>query len=142
MVPMPEMATVWCVHLETGNPLDTKGTLVLDEGAVAFSGQDGRETRIHFTKVRQVKRVLGSPILVVSHDGEGGLRRTAFYFAQPPPLHAPDDVSRMKKKRQKKASVGYLGQQNVHHKPVIKEWVEQIREGVRRSNDSGHPDPA
>ena len=71
MVPMPEMATVWCVHLETGNPLDTKGTLVLDEGAVAFSGQDGRETRIHFTKVRQVKRVLGSPILVVSHDPDG-----------------------------------------------------------------------
>ena len=139
---MPKAITVWCVHLETGNPLDTKGRLVLGEGEVAFSGQDGRETHIRFHDVRAVRRVLGSPILMVTHDGETGSRKTAFYFVQPPPLHTPEDASRLKKRRQKKASVGYLGRQNVNHKLVIREWVEEIREGVRRASDPGRPDAA
>ena len=83
---MPDITTVWVVHLEQGNPLDTKGTLALHEAEVSFSGEDGREMRIPLRRVRQIKRVLGSPIMIIAHDGDEGRRRTAFYFTQPPPL--------------------------------------------------------
>jgi hypothetical protein len=129
---VPEITTVWAVHLEQGNPRDTKGTLVLTETEVAFSGEDGRQTRIPLERIRRVKRVLGSPVMIVAHDGDAGRRRTAFYFSQPPPLHPPEDLSRMKRKRAKKASVGYLGQQNISRKPVIKSWVEEIEEAIGR----------
>ncbi len=69
---MPDITTVWVVHLEQGNPLDTKGTLALHEAEVAFSGEDGREMRIPLRRVRQIKRVLGSPIMIIAHDGDDG----------------------------------------------------------------------
>jgi hypothetical protein len=141
-VPVPDITTVWVVHLEQGNPLDTKGTLVLTESEVAFSGEDGRQTRIPLDRIRRVKRVLGSPIMIVAHDGEDGRRRTAFYFSQPPPLHPPEELSRMKRKRAKKASVGYLGQQNINRKPLIKSWVDEIEEAISRLHGSGRSDPS
>ena len=145
MAAMPDVTTVWVVHLETGNPLDTRGTLAMTEAEIAFSGDDGRQTRIPLSRVRQVKRTLGSPIMIVTHDADEGRRRTAFYFSQPPPLHPPEDASRMRRRRAKKATVGYLGQQNINRKPVIKAWVQEIRDAVRRLEGDGgraRPDPA
>jgi hypothetical protein len=133
---MPDITTVWVVHLEQGNPLDTKGTLALHETEVAFSGEDGREMRIPLGRVRQIKRVLGSPIMIIAHDGDEGRRRTAFYFTQPPPLHTAEEENRIRRKRAKKASVGYLGRQNVDRKPLIKGWVEEIREAIGRLEGS------
>jgi hypothetical protein len=133
---MPDITTVWVVHLEQGNPLDTKGTLALHETEVAFSGEDGREMRIPLRGVRHIKRVLGSPIMIIAHDGDEGRRRTAFYFTQPPPLHTAEEESRIQRKRAKKASVGYLGRQNVDRKPLIKAWVEEIREAIGRLDAS------
>jgi hypothetical protein len=141
MVAMPNITTVWVVHLEQGNPLDTKGTLVLTDSQVAFSGEDGRETRISLERIRRVKRVLGSPIMIVDHDGDDGRRRTAFYFSQPPPLHPREDLTRMKRKRAKKASVGYLGQQNITRKPLIKSWVGEIEEAIGRLHGSAEAGP-
>ena len=133
---MPDITTVWVVHLEQGNPLDTKGTLALHEAEVAFSGEDGREMRIPLRRVRQIKRVLGSPIMIIAHDGDEGRRRTAFYFTQPPPLHTAEEENRIRRKRAKKAGVGYLGRQNVDRKPLIKAWVEEIREAIGRLDGS------
>jgi hypothetical protein len=133
---MPEITTVWAVYLDQGSPLDTRGTLVLTDTEVAFSGDDGRRTRIPLTRIRRVKRVLGSPIMIVAHDDERGRHRTAFYFSEPPPLHPPEEVSRMRRKRAKKASVGYLGQQNINRKPVIKRWVEEIEDAIGRLRGS------
>jgi hypothetical protein len=127
---MPEVTTVWAVHLEQGDPLETKGTLVLGESEVAFSGEDGRLTTIPLQRIRRVKRVLGSPIMIVEHDVEGSRRRTAFYFAKPPPLHLPDTETRMRRRRARKASVNYLGRENIDHKPVIKGWVDDIRHAM------------
>lgn len=133
---MPDITTVWVVHLEQGNPLDTKGTLALHEAEVAFTGVDGREVRIPLHRIRQIKRVLGSPIMIIAHDGDDGRRRTAFYFTQPPPLFADEEENRIRRKRAKRASVGYLGRQNVDQKPLIKAWVEEIREAIGRLDGS------
>jgi hypothetical protein len=129
---MPDITTVWAVHLEQGNPLDTKGMLALHEAEVSFSGEDGRTLRIPLHRVRQIKRVLGSPIMIIAHDADDGRRRTAFYFTQPPPLHTAESESRIQRKRAKKASVGYLGRENVDRKPLIKAWVEEIRAAIGR----------
>jgi hypothetical protein len=131
MTAMPDITTVWVVHLETGNPLDTKGTLAMTDAEIAFSGDDGRQTRIPLSRIRHVKRTLGSPVMIVTHEGDEGRRRTAFYFSQPPPLHPPEDASRMRRRRTKKASVGYLGRQNINRKPLIRAWVQEIRDAMR-----------
>ncbi len=136
---VPDITTVWVVHLEQGNPLDTKGTLALHESEVAFSGEDGRELRIPLRRVRHIKRVLGSPIMIIAHDGEDGRRRTAFYFTRPPPLHTTEAENRIQRKRAKKASVGYLGRQNVDRKPLIRAWVEEIRDAIGRLEGSSEP---
>jgi hypothetical protein len=137
---VPDITTVWVVHLEQGNPLDTKGTLALRESEVAFSGEDGRELRIPLRRVRQIKRVFGSPIMIIAHDGEDGRRRTAFYFTPPPPLLTTEAENRIQRRRAKKASVSYLGRQNVDRKPLIKAWVQEIREAIGRLEGSSEPD--
>ena len=133
---VPDITTVWAVHLDQGSPLDTRGLLALNEAEVTFSADDGRRTIIPLGRIRRVKRVLGSPIMIVTHDADEGLRRTAFYFAQPPPLQPPEDAGRMRRKRAKKASVGYLGQQNINRKPLIQAWVGEIEDAIGRLHGS------
>jgi hypothetical protein len=139
MTAMPDITTVWVVHLDSGSPLDTKGTLAMSDAEIAFSGDDGRQTRIPLLRITQVKRTLGSPVMIVTHVGDEGRRRTAFYFSQPPPLHAPDDASRMRRRRTKKASVGYLGQQNINRKPLIRAWVQEIKDAIRELESQRRP---
>lgn len=116
---------------------EVPGTLSLDAGFLVFTPDDGSgERRIELRRIRRVRRLLGSPVMVVRHDGEEGPERTAFYFAQPPPLRRPD-APRWEARRERRATVRYLTEANAAVKPEIREWVRTIRRLA-----AGDPGPA
>ena len=130
---------------------DVRGTLALDREAIVFTeARTGIEHRIPIRAMQQPKRVKGSPILMIAHTADGGLRRVAFYFSQPPPLRPPEPGStalpesglggrplgalgafrRTSKRRHMRTNLGYLTTANAGYKRVIQEWVVEI--GVRK----------
>lgn len=142
---MPRPATVWAVELgpET-RPEDVKGTLVLDEDHLAFSPADEAHAsfRIPLASITKVRRLRGSPVLMVVHRTEAAPRRTAFYFAQPPPLgvllgqqttERPVGLGafRNPKRRARRDNVGYLGVTNREKKALLSEWVREVRAALR-----------
>jgi hypothetical protein len=133
--------TVWAVELgpETAKD-DVKGTLVLEGDALAFAPADEAHTtvRIPLVSVSKVRRLRGSPVLMVVHGAREASRRTAFYFAQPPPLGALLGQEQMErprgleafrnpKRRARRDNVGYLGVTNREKKAVLTEWVRAVR---------------
>ena len=145
---MPEDATVWMVRLDRGQVRDDiEGTLVLGDDAVVFTdSRSSAQTRLPLAEMRRPKRVRGSPILMLVHQTETGIRRTAFYFSQPPPLSPPEPGTtslpgaglnsrpagpfgafrRTTKRRHMRTNIGYLTTMNANHKPVIDAWVAEI----------------
>ena len=145
---MPEPTTVWMVHLDRERVEDdVRGTLSLEGDAVVFTEAISTiEHRFPLEQMQRPKRVRGSPILVVLHRRDDELRRTAFYFSQPPPLHPPDPETmslpqrgvggrpagafgafrRSSKRRHMRTNLGYLTTANSSHKAAIKRWVEEI----------------
>jgi hypothetical protein len=106
---------------------EVPGTLSLEARHLVFTPDDGSgERRIELRAIRRVRRLLGSPVMVLRHEGEDGLERTAFYFAQPPPLRRPDEP-RWNARRERRATVRYLSEANAAKKPEIREWVRAIR---------------
>lgn len=138
---MPKPVTVWVVELgPTTAQDDVKGTLALEPDALAFSPAD--ETlpgmRIPLSSVKKIRRLRGSPVMMVVHGAPEAVRRTAFYFAQPPPLGAllgreplerPRGLEafRNPKRRARRDNVGYLGATNREKKAVVAEWVRTVR---------------
>ncbi len=121
--------TVWAVELGRGLMRETKGSLSLEEDALVFTAADGfSHVRIALSEVRKARRVLGSPVLVVRHVVDEGTARTAFYFAQPPPLEPTGHTSRRKFRRQ---TVQYLGLSNAERRNEIKRWEHAVREALR-----------
>jgi len=141
---MPEAVIVWAVQLRSGLTHERKGTLSLEVDALAFAADDGSgRVRIAFEAVRKARRLRGSPVLLVTHDLDGRTERTAFYFAQPPPLEAPagDRLERPSplafgrggRRKARRQNVGYLGTWNRELKAAVAEWEQAVREGVRGS---------
>jgi hypothetical protein len=85
---MPDPARVWMVQLDR-SPEDIEGTLTLEGSAVRFASTDGVTREIGLTDINRVKRIWGSPVLMVHSVEEGTKHVTAFYFSKPPPLHPP-----------------------------------------------------
>ena len=140
---MPEPTTVWMVQLEL-SPDDVEGTLVLDDDALRFTAADGGRTRtIGLVDIRKVKRIFGSPVLLV-HSQEGSAKRaTAFYFSQPPPLHpesnpvepptlmGPFNRSRAPSKRkQHRTNAGYLASASSSVGDELREWVRATKAAI------------
>ncbi len=139
---MPEPATVWAVETHLGRE-DRKGTLAIEPGCLLFlPDSGGREIRIAFTDVRKVRRLRGSPVLMIVHEAGGGQLRTAFYFVQPPPLDAmlgrgplevqarPSLFPRSVRRRARKQNLGYLGVWNRWKKQELLEWQQAVREAL------------
>ncbi len=150
---MPVPVTVWMVKLERGGDLrDVKGTLRMDEDAVVFVDRKSHgETRVPFGATRKVKRVFGSPVLILGwRDGGGARSETAFYFVQPPPIPTESGGAMPERealrqprptigtvfrppsrRRQRRESIGYLAARSREAKVTIRVWAEEIRARTR-----------
>src|SRR5437870_1207139 len=89
---MPEAVTVWMVDLGRGHPTEIKGELSMARDALVFmeTTNEVQSTHVEFRRMQSVRRVRGSPVLLITHQDETHTRHTAFYFAPPPPL-APSE---------------------------------------------------
>lgn len=139
---MPEAVTVWVVQLRRGLTRERSGRLSLEPDALAFAADDGSgHVRIALGDVRRARRLRGSPVLLVAHEVHGRTERTAFYFAQPPPLEAlvgerperpsPLPFGRGGRRKARRQNVGYLGTWNRELKADVAEWERAVREAVR-----------
>lgn len=102
--------------------------------------------RIPFGDVAKVKRLRGSPVLLLEHGHSGRPTQTAFYFVQPPPMEPPEGSATMRptplsfgrsgKRRARRQNVSYLGAWNREKKAQLREWEEEIRERVALARGS------
>lgn len=137
---MPEPVTVWMVKLRRGGDLrEVEGTLRMDHDALVFSARTNQaETRLPFAATSKVKRIVGSPVLLLTwtdQAGEGA--QTAFYFAEPPPMRSgvdrrspqppPTMLHQPSRRRQRRESIGYLTSRSRSSRPTIKAWAAEIR---------------
>jgi hypothetical protein len=152
MVPMPEPMIVWMVELER-SPDDIEGTLTLDERSLRFERTaDGGGRTIELTHVTKVRRVVGSPVLLVHSLEEGVKRATAFYLSKPPPLAPvaalPDEApptllfgnrgtKPASKRKQRRANASYLASASTELGPTAKEWMQEIRAAVAAARGAG-----
>jgi hypothetical protein len=150
--PVPRLTKVWMVPLGRGSVDDIAGDLELSHDAILFTPRhEGASVRIPLEDVAKVKRLKGSPVLMVAHL-EGAVRvETAFYFVQPPSLShivksgapsrpdpAPIAPPRLRpfgmggRKPSKRKSVRnnatYLTAQGTSRKQELQAWVDAIRE--------------
>jgi hypothetical protein len=138
---------VWAVELARGvEPDEIKGTLELSDAALLFSPLDEARPalRIPMTEILKVRRLRGSPVLMIERTTTTGSRRTAFYFAQPPPLNAllgtaperPTGLAafRSPKRKARRDNVNYLGLTNREKKETLAEWVGAVREAMAKSS--------
>jgi hypothetical protein len=128
---VPRPITVWLVPLQQGATAEIKGELSLSESTLDFLGVEGTARRIEVSSITQVKRVLGSPIVIVRHEHDGSLLRTAFYFTQPPSLEG-HTTGAMPRRRARRVAVNYLGQENRDRKADVQKWVREIRAAIER----------
>ena len=139
---MPASTTVWAVDVGPGaSPDEVKGSLSLSSDALIFTPRDESrpERRIDLVEITKIRRLRGSPVLLVMREGVGRQPvRTAFYFVQPPPLERPNDDTRMTplgigrntKRKVRRQNVSYLGLWNKEKKAVLVEWERQLRGAV------------
>src|SRR5581483_8398437 len=93
--------------------------------------------------LRKARRVLGSPVLIVTHAAGARTERVAFYFVQPPPLEpvAPEStdrrgmlsMARQTRRKTRRINAGYLGTWNQAKKRELVEWQEAIRAAIREA---------
>jgi hypothetical protein len=150
MSSMPEPTAVWMVHLARGeSPSGVRGTLTIEDGFLVFTDRDLRPVRFHRSGIRRAKRVRGSPVLQLEWIEGGTVRRTAFYFVEPPPLitdrgAAPPPLSpgsgaigglgairRSSKRRQMRTNAGYLQTSGIDKRRQIQDWADEIAELLR-----------
>jgi len=134
---------VWAVELGQGaQPTEREGRLSLEGDALRFEPtREGQATlALRFADVTKVRRLRGSPVLmVVCRRGEREVR-TAFYFVQPPPLtaftedrtdtHMSLPTLRNPKRKARRDNVGYLGLMNREKKDALKAWELAVRAAV------------
>jgi hypothetical protein len=138
-----EPTAAWMVQLELSTD-DVEGTLALEEEALRFTTWDEQTRTIPLADVTKVKRIFGSPVLLV-HSTEGGRQRhTAFYFRKPPPLQPPepsiDDAPSLigpfnrtkptSKRRQRRANASYLATASTSASEQVRDWLLETRKAV------------
>jgi hypothetical protein len=158
MSTMPRPAKVWMVPLGRTSIVEIVGDLRLEDDCLLFQPrEDGApETRLGFEVIAKVRRLRGSPVLMVTHRAHDAARQqTAFYFTQPPalthivrsmtPRDAEADLDAMRpsafgmaqrrptKRRSVRTNATYLAQEGTNRKRQIQEWVEEIRPRLPRS---------
>ena len=136
---MPAPTTVWAVELGPRSSLEeVKGSLSMTSDGLVFTPRDERRPTqtLAFAEIARVRRLRGSPVLMVVSRGANGTARTAFYFAQPPPLERPDETTsrptpfglgRTTKRKVRRQNVSYLGAWNAEKKELLREWERQLR---------------
>jgi hypothetical protein len=139
---VPENITVWAVELGRGLDLrERKGVLSLDGQSLRFAPwkEEQPEVVLPLHQIASVRRLRGSPVLMVARRAEEGLRRTAYYFVQPPPLPSAQrdiperpsiNVFRNPKRKARRQNVGYLGLMNKAVKAELIEWDRAVRAAV------------
>jgi hypothetical protein len=145
---VPEPETVWMVELGRGDLSEVNGELSLDRDALVFTRDvDGAHSfRLNLRLIRSARRVRGSPILMIRHRGESGIRLTAFYFAEPPPINPSNqmrlprfgsgvrpggsgrETRRTSKRRHDRGNLRYFTTWSWERKAVIKTWVNEIQD--------------
>jgi hypothetical protein len=140
---VPEPAPVWMVQLELSTE-DIEGTLALDDQALRFTSWDEQRRTIALADVTKVKRIFGSPVLLVHTTEAGRQRHTAFYFRKPPPLQPAEPTiddpptligpfNRSKptsKRRQRRANASYLASASTSASDEVREWMLETRKAV------------
>jgi hypothetical protein len=137
-----EPVVVWMVQLEVSTD-DIEGTLELGEDALRFAGDDGRTRTIPLADVTKVKKIIGSPVLMVHSTEDGSQRHTAFYFRKPPPLKPDDqDISDPptlmfgkgskppSKRKQRRANASYLATASTSAGEEVRTWWKATRAAV------------
>ena len=149
---MPEPITVWMVPLRRGvPPRDVQGTLTMEDDGLAFEAElTGETVLIPFTDARRIKRLRGSPVLMVEWAYQGTVIRAAFYFAPPPPLGPMDrngvsvassnplaDVKRPSKRRTRRENATYLTSVGGDLKPLLVMWANESNAKIAAARNSG-----
>ena len=146
---MPEPANVWAVDLVREPKKDRQGTLSLQPGHLVFEPRapGSAVLRIPLGSIRRIRRLRGSPVLLVVHERNGTTIEMAFYFVQPPPLEpvigqsdrpTPFSFGRASKRRARRQNVGYLGFSARDKREQIAAWVRDVGEAMADgSRDSG-----
>jgi hypothetical protein len=139
---MPAPITVWAVDVgPSTTPEEVKGSLSLSSDALIFTPRDEHrpERRFELAEITKIRRLRGSPVLLVMRAGPAREPlRTAFYFVQPPPLERPNDDTRMTplgigrntNRKVRRQNVSYLGLWNKEKKAVLAEWERQLRGAI------------
>jgi len=148
---MPEPTKVWMVQLDR-SPDDVEGTLTLAEGVLRFDSPTIGIRSIALITVERVKRIWGSPVLLVRTLEDGDRHVTAFYFSKPPPLHpeepeggaAPPTLigpfNRNKppsKRKQRRCNAGYLANASNIVGDSLEVWVKETRAAVAAARANG-----
>ena len=121
--------TVWAVRIGVSNE-DAEGTLALEETHLVFSIAEG-SLRIPLAEIGKVKRVLGSPVLMVDQKGAKPAR-FAFFFVKPPPLEPQGP--RQSKRKARRQGTAYLSTKNRSKKAVVVDWERDVRAAVGRAS--------
>jgi hypothetical protein len=145
---------VWMVHLIRGEPMEeVKGLLALDPDALAFeSSAPGDVVRLPYADMRAAKRLRGSPVLMVEWTEGRQLRRTAFYFVEPPPMATRDPTApapgepprvaspfrsvRSAKRKQQRQNVSYFAARGGALKPALKAWASEVSARIAAARPS------
>jgi hypothetical protein len=125
---VPRAVTVWAVELgKDVEPDETKGTLELASQALLFTPSDVARpvVRLPVSEIVKVRRLRGSPVLMVERTTASGPRRTAF---------------RNPRRKARRDNVGYLGTTNREKKAALNEWVRAVRTAAARA--ASGPDQA
>jgi hypothetical protein len=141
MCAVPTSVTVWAVELRAGaSPQEIRGTLALTSDALVFTPHDEPhpERRYPLQDLARVRRLRGSPVLMIVRESAEGPKRTAFYFVQPPPLQRPEEpirptplsFGRSSRRKIRRQNVSYLGLWNREKLGLLREWERQVKTAV------------
>ena len=134
------------------SPDDIEGTLTLEEREIRFDSPSLGIRSIALTAVERVKRIWGSPVLIVRSTEDGDKRVTAFYFSKPPPLHpeqaaAGEDPPTLigpfnrnrapSKRKQRRRNAGYLANATNLVGDDLEVWVKETRAAVAAARQNG-----
>jgi hypothetical protein len=138
---------VWAVELGAGPPVEREGVLALERTALRFEPSDpGPPISLPLAQIVRVRRLRGSPVLMVVSRRGAERRRTAFYFVEPPPLPGaePEPEPRLAlptlrnpRRKARRRNVSYLGLMNREYKDVLVAWERAVREAVAEARSSG-----
>ena len=131
MMDAVEPTTVWAVRLGEYTE-EVRGKLVLDEEESRLSFIHDKETKtahISLASIRRVRRIFGSPVLVIDFAVRNGMGRMAFFFAQPPPVQEATLVGRGR--RRKRENIQFLMGENAARSADVKRWRSVLRAAVR-----------